>query len=118
MWAAAYPTNTIPTTIRDIDGLLCETLTSFRRTMTLRCAVHEYRMVTQGRAEFALHGKLNVWDHAAGALAVTVAGGVARLLDGQDSRPEMREGHLLVAASEPLWDALAGMWRLSGSGQS
>ena len=89
---------------------LAGTLPGFRRTMSLRCSCHEYRLQVQGRSDFSLSAMLNVWDHAAGVLALREAGGVARLLDGREYRPEMREGRLLTAATEPLWDRLAELW--------
>ncbi|MEM0946351.1 MAG: inositol monophosphatase [Pseudomonadota bacterium] len=89
---------------------IAETLPRFRRTVSLRCSCHEYRLLAQGRSDFMLNGMLNVWDHAAGVLALEEAGGVARLLDGRPYAPAMREGLLLNAASEPLWDRLAETW--------
>ncbi len=94
---------------------IARTLPRFRRTMSLRCSCHEYRMLAQGRSDFMLNGMLNVWDHAAGVLALEEAGGVARLLDGRDYTPGLREGLLLTAANEALWSDLAGLWE--GLGQ-
>lgn len=88
-------------------GPLAATLPTFRRTLSLRCACHEYRTMAQGYADFSLNGMLNAWDHAAGVLAVQEAGGVARLLDGRDYAPGLREGRLMLAKSERLWGALA-----------
>lgn len=86
---------------------VAQQLPAFRRTMTLRCSCHEYRMLAGGASQFCLNGMLNVWDHAAGVLIYQEAGGVARLLDGRDYHPTMREGALLTAASPALWDDLA-----------
>jgi fructose-1,6-bisphosphatase/inositol monophosphatase family enzyme len=81
---------------------------SYGRVLTLRCACHEYRMIAQGFAEFALSGPVpHPWDHAAGVLAVTRAGGVARFLDGQDYTLAREEGVLLVASSQAVWDRVA-----------
>ncbi|RLJ59381.1 fructose-1,6-bisphosphatase/inositol monophosphatase family enzyme [Litoreibacter meonggei] len=82
-------------------------LSAFRRTQSLRCACHEYRLLAGGASQFYLTGMLNVWDHAAGVLVYQEAGGVVRLLDGRDYHPTMREGRLLTAASEELWSELA-----------
>lgn len=79
----------------------------FRRVGSLRCSCHEYRLLSQGRADFGLSTILNVWDHAAGQLIFTEAGGVSRLLNGTSYDPTMTHGRLLVARSEPLWHALA-----------
>jgi len=95
---------------RERQAQLAATLPQFRRTMTLRCSCHEYRMLAQGSSQFCLNGMLNVWDHAAGVLIYQEAGGVARLLDGRAYNPAMKKGHLLTAASERLWEELAGIF--------
>ena len=80
----------------------------FGRITSLRCACHEYRMVTLGHAEFALSGPTpHAWDHAAGVLCVQRAGGVARMLDGSDYSAGITEGYVLSAASPVVWDKLA-----------
>lgn len=80
----------------------------YGRVLTLRCAAHEYRMIAQGHAEFALSGPVpHPWDHAAGVVAVRAAGGVARFLDGADYDLARREGILLTAASEAVWARVA-----------
>ncbi len=80
----------------------------FMRITSLRCALHEYRMVAQGHAEFCLSGPVpHPWDHAAGVLAVRAAGGVARFLDGADYDANRVEGVLLSAGSQVAWDSLA-----------
>lgn len=95
---------------RERQAQLATTLPLFRRTMTLRCSCHEYRMLAQGASQFCLTGMLNVWDHAAGVLIYQEAGGIARLLDGRPYKPTMRKGHLLTASSERLWEELAGVF--------
>jgi fructose-1,6-bisphosphatase/inositol monophosphatase family enzyme len=89
-----------------------------RRSTSLGASVHEYRMQAQGHTDFCLNGMLNVWDHAAGVLALREAGGVARLLDGRDYAPAMREGALLTARTERMWSALADTFNeaLGGDG--
>lgn len=82
---------------------------AFGRVTSLRCSCHEYRLIAQGYAEAALAAVLNPWDHGAGALAVTRAGGVARMLDGRDYHLGLPRdaGYLLTAASEAAWEAAA-----------
>ncbi|MGR3500325.1 MAG: inositol monophosphatase family protein [Limimaricola soesokkakensis] len=81
----------------------------FGRVTSLRCSCHEYRLIAQGHAEAALAAVLNPWDHAAGALAVTRAGGVARMLDGRSYHLGLPRdaGYLLTASSEAAWEAVA-----------
>lgn len=81
----------------------------FLRITSLRCALHEYRMVAQGHAEFCLSGPTpHPWDHAAGVLAVQGAGGTARFLDGAPYEARRIDGVLLAAGSEAAWEHLAG----------
>jgi fructose-1,6-bisphosphatase/inositol monophosphatase family enzyme len=80
----------------------------FMRITSLRCALHEYRMVAQGHAEFCISGPVpHPWDHAAGVLAVTQAGGVARFLDGAPYDAGRLSGPVLAAGSQAAWDNLA-----------
>ena len=82
-------------------------LPEFHKTDALRCSAHEYRILATGGVEFCLSPVLNPWDHAAGCLIAVEAGGVARLVSGEDYAPSMRRGHLLVAASEDQWQTVA-----------
>lgn len=80
---------------------------SFRRVHSLRCSMHEYRLMAEGRSDFNLTALLHPWDHAAGVLVAKEAGATARLLDGRAYAPTLREGRLLTARSEALWEQLA-----------
>ena len=82
-------------------------LPEFHKTDALRCSAHEYRMLAQGAADFCLSPILNPWDHAAGALIATEAGGVSRLVDGTAYRPGHREGRVLTARSQDVWERVA-----------
>lgn len=87
---------------------LSQDAVDFARVTSLRCACHEYRMLAQGSVEFMLSGPVpHPWDHAAGSLCVTQAGGVVRFLDGTPYDANRRKGVLLAAASPALWDDLA-----------
>ena len=93
---------------KDREGMMT-VFPDFGRITSLRCACHEYRMVTLGHAEFALSGPTpHAWDHAAGVLCVQRAGGVAQMLDGSDYHAGVTKGYVLSAASEAVWDKLAG----------
>ncbi|MEM1236483.1 MAG: inositol monophosphatase [Pseudomonadota bacterium] len=79
----------------------------FGRVTSLRASLWDYRLQITGGAGFCLNRYLNVWDHAAGVLALTEAGGYAALLDGRPYDPALREGYLLTAQSKSLWDQIA-----------
>lgn len=86
---------------------VAETLPDFGRVGALRCSCHEYRMLAQGSADFCLSGVLNPWDHAAGVLICERAGGFVRMLDGRDYDIAIKDGYLLAAANEDVWNTVA-----------
>lgn len=76
------------------------------------CAGHEYMDLARGRALFArFGGDPKPWDHAAGTLLISEAGGFHALMDAEGGpyRPGrgVRPGTLLCAGSETGWNAAA-----------
>lgn len=71
-----------------------------------RCAGHEYRLLASGGAQFCAYSKLMPWDHLAGALITTEAGGHVGKADGSAYTPRDREGTLIAAASAASWQAV------------
>ncbi|MFK0688331.1 inositol monophosphatase family protein [Mesorhizobium sp. IMUNJ 23033] len=71
-----------------------------------RCAAHEYRLLASGHAHFVVYAKLMPWDHLAGALIHTEAGGHAARFDGSPYRPSHLDGGLLVAPDRQSWQEL------------
>lgn len=86
---------------------LVTTALAYGRAISPRCAAHEYRLIAEGHADFALAAVLNPWDHAAGTLIVAEAGGHAALLDGRAYSVRTRQGVLLTAANRATWDEAA-----------
>jgi fructose-1,6-bisphosphatase/inositol monophosphatase family enzyme len=76
-------------------------------TAGFSCAGYEYPALIEGDQEFALFQRLKPWDHAAGCLLLTEAGGVAQHPDGIPFRPDHanRRG-LLLATSPDVWGAV------------
>jgi fructose-1,6-bisphosphatase/inositol monophosphatase family enzyme len=66
------------------------------------CAGVEYPLLASGERDFLLFWRTLPWDHAAGSLLVTEAGGVARRLDGSDYAPARAGEGLLVSGSSSL----------------
>lgn len=64
---------------------------------TQRCAGHEYPLVANGERDFCIYWRTLPWDHAAGALLLNEAGGVALRIDGSPYRPGS-EGEGLILA--------------------
>ena len=69
------------------------------------CAGVEYPLIAQGDQDFLLFWRTLPWDHAAGALLVTEAGGVARRLDGSDYTPA-RPGEGLLVCGDAVMHGL------------
>jgi fructose-1,6-bisphosphatase/inositol monophosphatase family enzyme len=63
----------------------------------------EYMDVTLGRSHFTLHSRSLPWDHAAGMLLVTEAGGMACFLDGAPYDPRILDAKPLAASSAEIW---------------
>lgn len=70
----------------------------------LNCAGREYVEILSGNREFSLYRRTKPWDHAAGALMMTEAGGVAIRFDGSPYRPagELDSGIITAATPEVL----------------
>jgi fructose-1,6-bisphosphatase/inositol monophosphatase family enzyme len=70
-------------------------LTSFN------CAGCEYIDLLSGKRDFSLYRKIKPWDHAAGALMMREAGGVAEHFDGSPYRPDHGLDTGIITASSP-----------------
>jgi fructose-1,6-bisphosphatase/inositol monophosphatase family enzyme len=67
-------------------------------TPSSTCAGVEYPRIVEDGADFLLFWRTLEWDHAAGALLLTEAGGAAVRPDGSPYRPDNQRAGLLVAA--------------------
>jgi fructose-1,6-bisphosphatase/inositol monophosphatase family enzyme len=72
-----------------------------------RCAAESYPRLVLGEDDIALFQRILPWDHAAGALFVTEAGGRVAHWDRSPYRVGGNGVGVLAAASEDLWDAAA-----------
>lgn len=90
------------------------------RTADLRCACHAYRTFCFGNGRFSLDFKLMPWDHAAGVLAVSEAGGAVGLLDGRDYAPTIHSGYMVSARDAETLAALRAelSWMVDEDGAS
>lgn len=71
-----------------------------------RCAAYEYRVICEGFVDFSLHYKLMPWDHAAGVLIHSEAGGYSALLDGTPYAPTKFEGGIISAPNKEAWHVI------------
>lgn len=85
---------------------LLTNLARVRSFFSYRCAAHEYRLMAKQGMQFALYNKLMPWDHLAGSLIITEAGGYAARFDGSAYAPSHTEGGLLVANDRESWRVL------------
>lgn len=67
------------------------------------CAGIEYPAIAHGEQHFALYWRTLPWDHAAGVLFLTEAGGCALRLDGSPYDPADQRTGLLVATNADVW---------------
>lgn len=73
-------------------------------------AAHDYLDLVTGQLHFAHFKKLMPWDHAAGVLIHTEAGGVAAMADGSPYIPVAHpDGQLLLAPGLDSWTRLAAL---------
>ncbi len=89
---------------KDKQAQMAATFPKFQRINSLRCALHEFRMLTQGNVDFILSGKLTPWDQPAGVVAARRAGAHVAMLDGSESRGDTRDGYLLSACNAETWN--------------
>jgi fructose-1,6-bisphosphatase/inositol monophosphatase family enzyme len=84
----------------------------YRKHVHHASAAHDYMALVEGRMHFAVFRRLMPWDHAAGVLAHTEAGGVAALKTGAAYSPLLREGALILTPDQPIHDEIRSL--LSG----
>ena len=76
--------------------------------LILRCAGQEYMAIAEGHMHYAVYNRAMPWDHAAGCLLISEAGGVARRLDGSLYRAADKPwgSSLIPACGEEQWNWL------------
>ncbi|AQR75360.1 inositol monophosphatase family protein [Sphingomonas sp. LM7] len=74
-----------------------------------RCAAESYPRLVLGEDDVALFQRILPWDHAAGALFLTEAGGHITHWDGAPYRVGGRSTGVLAAASDALWEQAANV---------
>ncbi len=78
----------------------------FAEISATMCAGHEYLAMLEGRKHFVLWYRTLPWDHAAGALMITEAGGHVARLDGSPYHPADGQKGLLDATDKTTWHAV------------
>ena len=76
---------------------------TFRTVPIPRCAAEQYPAMILGRSDVTLYERTLAWDHAAGILCLTEAGGVVTRFDGTAYRADDERSGLIAAATPALW---------------
>jgi len=71
------------------------------------CSGLEYMALAEGSSQFSLHSRSLPWDHAAGMLIVSEAGGRAAFLDGTPYDARIPDRPVLAAASLSGWSMVS-----------
>lgn len=81
----------------------------FARVTRLGSAAHDYWSLADGNTQVLCYRRLKPWDHTAGALIHTEAGGYNRLLSGDAYNPRIRDQvGLLCTPTEKIWKRVSG----------
>ena len=73
-------------------------------------AAHEYWALAENRLQISSFTRLKPWDHAAGVLIHSEAGGYSRMLDGMPYNPANNEKRgLLSAPSKSVWEKVRAL---------
>lgn len=93
---------------RDFAARIGHRIDKTAGVMILRCAGQEYLAIADGHIHYAVYNRALPWDHAAGCLLISEAGGVAKRLNGDFYRAADKPfGSPLVAAcGEDQWNWL------------
>lgn len=75
----------------------------FAKVSATMCAGHEYLSLLTGNTHFKLYYRTHPWDHAAGAMLYTEAGGYGARLDGMAYLPTVDGIGLLLATDKDAW---------------
>lgn len=113
---AALATQFMPPEMRDKVRLHAER--SFDLVPIPHCAAEHYPRLCLGQNDIALFQRTLPWDHAAGVLFLTEAGGCARRWDGATYRLGDGKTGLLATTTDALWEHAAAALFCEGSGLS
>lgn len=78
----------------------------FKDVYSYRCAAHDYLALAGGAKHFSLYRRLWPWDHAAGVLLLSEAGGHTARLDGRPYRATDRVEGILSASDRESWQRI------------
>lgn len=74
--------------------------------VSLGCAAHEYLALATGERDFSIYKQIKPWDHLAGTLILTEAGGLSQHWDGSVYSPVRKDGGLVNAREQTAIDKI------------
>ena len=86
---------------KEFDRLLGTQRQRLGDLTSFNCAGCEYIDLLSGQRDFSLYRRIKPWDHAAGALMMREAGGVAEHFDRSQYRPDHGLDTGIITASSP-----------------
>jgi fructose-1,6-bisphosphatase/inositol monophosphatase family enzyme len=89
---------------RDEFQRIAANLPNIDRLPGSKCAGTDYPALAEGRQDFNLYWRLFPWDHAAGALFLSEAGGCVRYFDGSPYCVGRRTSGLIAATTVATWE--------------
>ncbi len=72
-----------------------------------RCAAEQYPRIALGQSDITLFGRTLAWDHAAGSLFISEAGGYVARKNGDPYRVDQTVSGLIVATDQETWEQFA-----------
>ena len=78
----------------------------FGNVDTYMCCAHEYLDILAGQAFFSMYSRIRPWDHLAGAMMMSEAGGHVRKWDSSAYKPGDERGGLIAAQDSGVWDQI------------
>ena len=78
----------------------------FGNIETYLCCAHEYLDILEGDAFFSMYSRIRPWDHLAGCMMMTEAGGYVRKWDSSHYGPGDEHGGVIVAQDKEVWETI------------
>lgn len=80
--------------------------TEFGNVETYMCCAHEYLDILEGESFFSMYSRIRPWDHLAGAMMMSEAGGYLKKWDGSAYGPGDERGGLIVTPDSGVWSQI------------
>jgi fructose-1,6-bisphosphatase/inositol monophosphatase family enzyme len=93
---------------------IASNLAKIKMVVSNNCSAYDYWLAASGTLDFIGHPAMMPWDHLAGLLIHSEAGGYSAKLDGSAYRPGDGTGNVICAADKASWnlvrEEIVGAW--------